>query len=95
MFLHTEKELNMIWATQLGQPRDLIKALKMKRWWFAFSMIVPLNEQRNGQALNDYVSPASFEKLYYVTKQSPGFAGPSQSLWPCRTEKVQMSMKGA
>lgn len=66
---HTEKkQLNMIWPTQLGQPTNLIKALKMKRGWFAFSMIVPLNEQGNGQTLNDSVSPASFEKLLLCYK---------------------------
>lgn len=28
---------------------DLTKALKMKRRWLAFSMNIPLNEQKNGQ----------------------------------------------
>lgn len=62
---HTEKkEQNMVWPTQLGQPTDLKKkkALRMERGWFAFSVIVLLNEQRNGQTLNANVSPASFGK---------------------------------
>lgn len=75
---HTErKELNMIWPTQLGQPTYMIKALKMKRGWFAFSMIVPLNEQRNGQTLNDNVSPASLEKLLLCYKAITRYFGSS------------------
>lgn len=68
--------------------------METKRGQLAFSVMVPLNEQKNRQTRNDNDSPALFEKLpSCVKKLSSRIAGPPQSQWPCRrTEKMRMSM---